>query len=116
MKFLADVNIESLIVKHLRKLNYDVKWVLEEDPFVKDEEILEISYTEKRILLSNDKDFGELVFKEKRNVFSIILLRIPQNDVALKVEVIDNLINNYKEKIEHKFTVVSKNKVRFLSI
>lgn len=116
MKFLADVNIESLIVKHLRKLNYDVKWMLEEDPFVKDEDILEISFKEKRVLLSNDKDFGELVFKENRNVFSVILLRFPQDDVELKVEVIDNLINRYKEKIEHKFTVISKNKVRFLNI
>lgn len=116
MKFLADVNIESLIVKHLRKLNYDVKWMLEEDPFVKDEDILEISFKEKRVLLSNDKDFGELVFKENRNVFSVILLRFPQDDVELKVEVIDNLINKYKTKIENKFTVISKNKVRFLSI
>lgn len=116
MKLLADVNIERLIVKHLRDSNHDVKWMLEEDPYITDEEILNISYNEKRILVTNDKDFGELVFKEKRSVFSIILLRMRQSDVKLKVKTIDNLINRYKEKIEYKFIVVNKNKVRFLNI
>ncbi len=116
MKFLADVNIESLIVKHLRDSKYDVKWILEENPFLSDEEILAISFKEKRILLTNDKDFGELVFKESKNVFCIILFRIQQNEVQIKVKIIDILIKNHNNKLEFKFIVASKNKIRIINI
>ena len=53
MKFLADANIESKVVQFLRNSGYDVKWVLEDNPFLSDEDILEISYKEKRILITN---------------------------------------------------------------
>jgi len=69
MIFLADVNVESEIIYSLRNSALDVKWILEYNPFLADEEILKISYNEKRILLTNDKDFGELVFKEKKKLF-----------------------------------------------
>jgi hypothetical protein len=55
-------------------------------------------------------------FKENRNVFSIILLRIEQNNVELKVGIIENLITKHKDKLENKFIVVNKNKVRFINI
>ncbi len=116
MKFLADVNIENLIVKHLRELSYDVKWMLEENPFLNDEDILLISINEKRILLTNDKDFGELIFKKNKNMFGVILFRIQQNEIELKVKIIDSLIKSHKDKLEFKFIVVSKNKIRFVNI
>lgn len=49
-------------------------------------------------------------------MFSVILLRIEQNDVAQKIKIIENLITNYKDKIEYKFIVASKNKMRFINI
>ena len=115
MKFLADVNIESVIVKYLRSSGYDVRWIMEDDPFLTDEEILLISFNEKRVLLINDKDFGELVFKENKNIFSVILLRIEQNDIELKINIIENILSNYKDKIEDKFIVANRNKIRFIN-
>ena len=114
MKFLADANIESKVVQFLRNSGYDVKWVLEDNPFLSDEDILEISYKEKRILITNDKDFGELVYKDYRNTFSIILLRVEQNDVMVKIKIVENPITKHKDKIENKFSVANKNKIRFI--
>jgi predicted nuclease of predicted toxin-antitoxin system len=116
MKFLADANIESKVVQFLRNSGYDVKWVLEDNPFLSDEDILEISYKEKRILITNDKDFGELVYKDYRNTFSIILLRVEQNDVMVKIKIVENPITKHKDKIENKFIVANKNKIRFINI
>lgn len=116
MKFLADANIESKVVQFLRNSGYDVKWVLEDNPFLSDEDILEISYKEKRILITNDKDFGELVYKDYRNTFSLILLRVEQNDVMVKIKIVENLITKHKDKIENKFIVANKNKIRFINI
>ena len=81
---------------------------MEDNPFLSDEDILEISYKEKRILITNDKDFGELVYKDYRNTFSIILLRVEKNDV------VENLITKHKDKNENKFIVANKNKIRFI--
>ena len=83
---------------------------MEDNPFLSDEDILEISYKEKRILITNDKDFGELVYKDYRNTFSIILLRVEKNDV------VENLITKHKDKNENKFIVANKNKIRFINI
>jgi len=114
MKFLADANIESKVVQFLRNSGYDVKWVLEDNPFLSDEDILEISYKEKWILITNDKDFGELVYKDYRNTFSIILLRVEKNDVMVKIKIVENLITKHKDKNENKFIVANKNKIRFI--
>ena len=116
MKFLADANIESKVVQFLIYSGYEVKWVLEDNPFLSDEDILEISYKEKRILITNDKDFGELVYKDYRNTFSIILLRVEQNDVMVKIRIVENLVTKHKDKIENKFVVANKNKIRFINI
>ena len=80
---------------------------MEDNPFLSDEDILEISYKEKRILITNDKDFGELVYKDYRNTFSIILLRVEQNDVMVKIKIVENLITKHKDKIEN---IKTKNK------
>jgi len=48
-------------------------------------------------------------------MFSIILFRIQQNEVHLKVKIIDVLIKNHKDKMESKFIVVSKNKIRIIN-
>ena len=66
LKFLADVNIEEPIVALLRTKGFDVKWVPEFNPVLDDAALLRIAQTEKRILLTNDKDFGELIFLHAR--------------------------------------------------
>ena len=76
MKFLADVNVEKRIVDCLLRLGFDVKWIPDYDCKMDDADLLAMSNTEKRILVTNDKDFGELAFLKKQNSVGIILLRV----------------------------------------
>lgn len=62
MKFLADEGIEGMIVTAFREQACDVKYILEMEGGITDEEVLSISRDEDRILITRDKDFGELVF------------------------------------------------------
>jgi len=62
MKFLADENVEKQIVDWLRKNGFDVLFVTEFAKSATDDELLEKAKRDSRILLTNDKDFGELVF------------------------------------------------------
>lgn len=71
---------------------------------------------EKRIIITNDKDFGELIFLRKQNSVGIILIRVKGQNTEEKVELIEKLILNYKEKIPNHFSIITKTKFRFISL
>lgn len=62
MKFVADEGVDAPIVKRLRENGHDAFYIAESDRGISDEEVLEIANAESRILITRDKDFGELVF------------------------------------------------------
>jgi predicted nuclease of predicted toxin-antitoxin system len=66
IKFIADVNVEKPIVEYLSKQGYDIKWIPDINCEMTDDELLELANKEKRILITNDKDFGELIKSHKR--------------------------------------------------
>jgi predicted nuclease of predicted toxin-antitoxin system len=62
MKFLIDVGVGKKVEEILKSKGYDAKSVLDVDPEMSDLAILQLASTEKRIVITMDKDFGELVF------------------------------------------------------
>ncbi|KUK53486.1 MAG: hypothetical protein XD78_1155 [Desulfotomaculum sp. 46_296] len=60
MKFLVDVCIEGKIARWLKDIGYDVVEVRTINPYMPDEEIIDWAFKESRIILTADKDFGEL--------------------------------------------------------
>jgi predicted nuclease of predicted toxin-antitoxin system len=65
IKFLADVNVEKPLVDYLLKEGYDIKWIPDYDCEMLDEDLLQLANREKRIFVTNDKDFGDLIFLQK---------------------------------------------------
>ena len=116
MRFLADVNIEKLIVDTLRELGYDVKWITEINIYLADNEILALANAENRILLTNDKDFGEIVFRQRLNTSGVILLRVKEQDEKIKLDLLLKLLQSKIEKIQNHFIVLTTEKFRFLKI
>lgn len=77
LKLLANENTPRLLVAELRARGHDVRWVLEEARGIADPVVLRQAVTEQRILLTGDKDFGDLVFREGRAAScGIVLLRV----------------------------------------
>lgn len=75
-RFLADENLPNSVVRALRAAGHDVLWVRESHPGSSDHEVVRIASRELRILLTLDKDFGELAFKRhRRKIPGIILFR-----------------------------------------
>ena len=66
MNFLADEYCDAGLVGHMRECEYDVLFVKEDSPGITDTEVLQRAFKEKRILITEDKDFGELVYRLKR--------------------------------------------------
>ncbi len=112
MKFLIDENIGLSVITYLREQNYDVKSASELFPSREDEFIIKTAYNEGRIIITNDKDFGYLIFKTKLPPPAIILLRRQNESPDDKITAIKNILNFPEEKILNHFIVVSENKIR----
>ena len=76
MLLLADECIDKRIVDYLRGKGYDVIYVAELAPSIPDNEVLDIANEKSAILLTNDKDFGELVFRQRKLNQGIVLIRL----------------------------------------
>jgi predicted nuclease of predicted toxin-antitoxin system len=116
IKLLADANIEKGIVDCLLSFGFDVKWIPDYNCEMDDADLLIMANNEKRIIITNDKDFGELTFLRKQNSVGIILIRVKGQNTKEKVELIEKLILNYKEKIPNHFSIITKTKFRFISL
>jgi len=65
LRFFADESCDFAIVRRLRSIGFDVRAVVEDMPGKPDPEILKTAVSENRILLTEDKDFGEWIFAHK---------------------------------------------------
>lgn len=114
MKFLADVNIEKEVVDYLAGQGYDIKWVPDYDCEMLDEDFLRMANIEERILITNDKDFGELIFLQRKLSTSVILFRVKGQQTRDKVKLMRKLLGKYGSKLLHHFVVATKHKFRFI--
>jgi len=78
LKFLADECCDTGLVTSLREDGHDVLYILEKKTGVPDDEVLLDAYNERRILLTEDKDFGELIYRLKKPSRGIVLIRIEE--------------------------------------
>ena len=87
MRFLADENVHRGIVSGLRAAGHDVAWVAESNPGALDEDVLALARVEDRVLLTFDRDFGELVVLRLRSAGpGVIYLRLPRTAVNLALQ------------------------------
>jgi predicted nuclease of predicted toxin-antitoxin system len=78
MRFLADENFPGDAVSVLKNHGHDVLWIRKENPGSTDHNVLSVAQSEDRVLLTFDKDFGELAFRAKLSAScGVILFRIP---------------------------------------
>ena len=116
MKFIVDESTGTSVVRYLRAAGHDVLAVVESMPAAKDGDILDRAVDEGRIVITNDKDFGDLVFRSQRSHDGVILLRLKQDLAATRVRAINNLLQQHADRLAGSFTVASENNVRIRPI
>ncbi len=116
MKFLADESVDFPIVILLRKLEYEIDAIVEFAAGSPDVEVLKIANEKEAILITMDKDFGELVYRNKHTTLGIILLRINYLPSEKQLIIVNELMSKYVEELPNKFTVVQENNVRIRTI
>jgi len=116
MRLLMNKNIPMASIKLLRKNNDDICSVLESFPGVSDKAVMQYAHNEKRVIVTFDSDYGELVFRHKLPLpLGVLYLRFIPLTPDEPAEYIINLINKGVE-LEGKFTTADKNQIRQRSI
>ena len=112
MKFLADECCDAGLVNALRDDGHDVLYAVESLRGATDDELLIRAFSEGRILLTEDKDFGELVYRLRQPAYGIVLLRFEVADQALKIPRTRYLLVQEAERLSGSFIVLEVDKVR----
>jgi len=116
MRFLANENVPYEAVAALRDHGYDVTWIRTEAPGSRDEEVLTRAMSEERILITFDKDFGELAFRKSLPAScGIILFRIPTPSSAYVARMIVAAVRSRNDWTGH-FAVVEENRIRMRAL
>ena len=71
---------------------------------------------ENRIIVTNDKDFGELTFFQRKPSSGIILFRINEQNVRIKITILKNMLLKYPEKFCNHFVVIARKRIRFIPL
>ncbi len=89
-----------------------VLYVAEMQPGISDNVVLDIANQHSALLLTADKDFGELVFRLRRITCGVILLRLAGLSPERKAEIVILIINQHKDELIGAFTVIAPGSLR----
>ncbi|MCZ2147910.1 MAG: DUF5615 family PIN-like protein [Bryobacterales bacterium] len=112
MKLVADESVEGPTVYSLRAAGHEVLFIAESSPGIQDSAVLEIARREEALLLTADKDFGELVFRDREPHYGVLLIRSlvrsPEENAANTLAA----ISQYGTELLKRFSVLAEGVLR----
>jgi predicted nuclease of predicted toxin-antitoxin system len=115
MNFVADEGVDRPIVESLRQDGHTVWYIAEMAPSISDEEVLQLANDQQAILLTFDKDFGELVFRQNQAAHGVVLFRLHGLAPQEKAKLVLKIVQEHEQELRHAFTVVTPTKIRIRS-
>ena len=112
MKFLVDVGVGRAVETWLKDNGYDTRSVRDIDPRAKDCDILRIAVRESRMVITMDKDFGELVHHSGESHAGVLILRLEDARGQEKVDVVQRILSLFGDKMPGKFCVYQDGRLR----
>lgn len=113
LRLLADENLPLPSIQALRSAGHDVVSVAEEAAGTRDREILARAVSERRVLITFDRDFGELVFRSGESAYpGVILLRFRPSGPTDPADFLLALFAQAEIRLEGFFTVLDRDRVR----
>jgi predicted nuclease of predicted toxin-antitoxin system len=111
-RFLADESCDFAVVRALRSAGYDVLAIAEAAPQMQDPDVIGLAARERRVLLTEDKDFGQLVYAELRDASGVILIRFPASERAALPSAVLEAINELQDRLTGVFAVLTPRRLR----
>jgi predicted nuclease of predicted toxin-antitoxin system len=109
---LADESVDRPIVERLRQDGHDVTYIAESAPSISDDDVLQEANVRQALMLTEDKDFGELVYRLGRIHTGIALIRLAGLPAAAKAETVSKVLQDHTTELICAFTVISPGAVR----
>lgn len=116
MNFIADEGLDKTLVMLLRASGHDVFYFAEEAQSTDDETILDFANKENRILLTRDKDFGELIYRLQKVHTGIILIRLEELHSQTRSQIVAEFIEQNTEKLIQHFIVIQPGGARIKNL
>lgn len=115
LKFLVDVGVGRKVEKWLSENGYDVKSVRDINPKANDSDILQLAVSEGRMVITMDKDFGELVYNSQKLHSGVLILRLEDANGIQKAKILKKILDQYSDNLEGKFCVFQNSRLRIRS-
>lgn len=111
-KIIVDMGVGKIIEKYLTQQGFQVIAISKINPQMSDADIIDLANKEDAIIITMDKDFGELVFKIHSTHKGILLLRLEDAVAEEKLSAIQNIFPEYSFGIKNNFCVYQDGKLR----
>jgi len=116
MNLLADESVDRQIVESLRDEGYDVLYILEVDPSISDGLVFDRANEMDALLVTADKDFGEIVFRDNRlSSGGVVLIRLAGLSAEKKAGIVLTAFRSHYLEFSNKYSVIEPGKVRIRS-
>jgi predicted nuclease of predicted toxin-antitoxin system len=112
LKLLCDEGVDRPIVDALRGAGHDVSYIAEMHPGVSDDEVLAIAAKDQAVVVTIDKDFGELVFRQGRVHHGVLLVRLHGFNASDKARIVVGAVAEHGEELPGAFAVIDRNRMR----
>lgn len=112
MRWLVDECVSARLVGKLRELGHDVAYVVEVAPGADDRDVADWARRDGRLLLTDDKDFGDLVIRQKLAVPGLVLMRIGSDDYRQAWQRLDAAILNFGSELFGRYSVIEAARFR----
>lgn len=112
MNILADEGIDRPIVLALRAAGHTVGYIAETHAGIRDEEVLALARERKALLITADKDFGDLVFRQAASAEGVLLLRLAGIAMSQKTQLCVAAIQQHGSQLQGSFSVLTDRRLR----
>ena len=112
LKLLVDVGVGTAVEDWLRENDFDTKSVRQIEPSMGDLEIVRLAHAEDRLVLTMDKDFGELVYHAAVSHAGVLLLRLEAATGEEKRLIVAKIMTAYADRLKGAFAVYQKGRLR----
>jgi predicted nuclease of predicted toxin-antitoxin system len=112
MNFLADESCAASVIRALREAGHNVLAIAEIAAGASDEQVLDQAAREERVLLTEDLDFGNLVFARGLSAVGVILIRFRAQARRAKPATVVEAVSRFGSRLRNAFVVVEPGRVR----
>lgn len=112
LSFVADENVESDVVEALRALGHDVVHIARSSPGAPDDSLLAQARAGSSILITSDKDFGDLVYRQRKTTAGVVLMRLPGLSAQLTARKVAAVVDRHEGQLLGSFVVIAAGSVR----